>query len=338
MRLLNISFLICAVLFVNVRIYAQAGHDKPVTIGFYNCENFFDTVDNPAKDDDEFTPRGKYRYTRKIYEQKLHNIATVLQSMSPAVIGLAEVENNAVLEALSRQPEIAGRRYRYVWYDGPDPRGINVALVYDPAIFRVLKSEPLHVDISATGGKVVTRDVLHVQGILAGETVDIFVNHWPSRRGGEDASDAKREAAARVNRNAVDALFRKNRNANIIIMGDLNDNPDDKSVATVLGAKPQPGDATSVGLFNPFASIYKTGQGTEVYKKQWNLFDQVIVSDALFNNKVLKYGYDQVYKPAFLQDTYKGYEGEPHRSFKGTHWINGYSDHFPVMVQFTTKK
>jgi endonuclease/exonuclease/phosphatase family metal-dependent hydrolase len=334
MRLINILFVIFFIIFNCEKIYANP--ERKIIVGFYNCENLFDTYDDPAKEDEEFTPNGKYHYTQSIYEKKLHNIAAVLERMEPAILGLAEIENNTVLNALTRQPAIAGRKYKYVWYSGPDPRGINVALVYDPALFRVLTSEPIHVDISATGGKSVTRDVLHVRGILVTDTVDVFVNHWPSRRGGADESVAKREIAARVNRDAAKALLKKNRNAHIIIMGDLNDNPDDNSVHNVLAAKTDKATVSAADLYNPYAAIYNNGGGTEVYRRHWNLFDQVIISGSLLYSKTLKFDRAEIFKPSFIVDTYKGHEGEPHRSFKGTYWINGYSDHFPVVTYFTT--
>jgi endonuclease/exonuclease/phosphatase family metal-dependent hydrolase len=320
---------------------AQKTDYKELSIAFYNCENFFDTVHNPAKEDDEFTPDGKYHYTQKIYEQKVHNIATVMQSMGgadgPALIGMAEVENNTVLSDLVRQPELAKRNYHYEWFDGPDPRGINVALLYNPAIFRVLKAEPLHVDISGTGGKSVTRDVLHVYGVLAGDTVHILVNHWPSRRGGEDESGPKRAIAAKVNKDMVQSVLAKNPNAKVIIMGDLNDNPTDNSIMGILGAKGEQSEVPANGLYDPWTSIYKSGTGTEEYRHSWNLFDQIILSSAFLQNRNHKLKYDkaEIFKPDFIIDHYKGHEGEPHRSFVGTHWINGYSDHFPVIVYFT---
>lgn len=307
-------------------------------MAFYNCENFFDPADDPAKDDDEFTPAGKYRYTQEIYGKKVHNIASVIAGMEPALMGMAEVENAAVLEALVSDEKISGKRYKYVLIPGPDPRGINVGLLYDPAVFRVLWQEPLHVDISGTGGKTLTRDVLHVHGIFAGEPVDVFVNHWPSRRGGEDASEAKREGAARVNRVAIERITLHDKHARIIVMGDLNDNPDDRSITHALGAVADRKNVTATGLYNPFSALYHSGAGTEVYRKQWNLFDQVMVSGAFLQAKTLRYDHAEVYKPEFIQDTYKGYEGEPHRAFKGTKWINGYSDHFPVVVYFTSAK
>jgi len=309
-----------------------------IAIAFYNCENFFDTVHNPAKEDEEFTPTGKFHYTQKIYEQKLHNIATVIQSMGgndgPAIIGMAEVENNQVLNALIQQPELQSRHYRYEWFDGPDPRGINVAMLYNPKYFTVLKSEPLHVDLTGVNGKSITRDVLHVHGILGNDTIDVLVNHWPSRRGGEDESGPKRAIAARVDKEAIDKIMKQRKNAEIIVMGDLNDNPTDYSVTEILGAKAEPREVPANGLYDPFIDIFKSATGTEEYRHSWNLFDQVIISAAFLRNDGQKLHYDkaEIYKPDFIIDHYKGHEGEPHRSFVGPHWINGYSDHFPVIL------
>ena len=317
---------------------AQKADDQNIAIAFYNCENFFDTIDNPAKEDEEFTPAGKYHYTQKIYQQKLHNIATVINAMGgadgPAIMGMAEVENNTVLNDLLQQPEIARRNYKYEWYDGPDPRGINVAMIYNPKYFSVIGSEPLHVDLSGTGGKSITRDVLHVYGILCGDTVHVFVNHWPSRRGGEDASDPKRSIAAAVNKSVIEKLMKKNQNTKVIVMGDLNDNPNSPSITDVLGAKADAGSAGASGLFDPWSAIFGSGQGTEEYRHEWNLFDQIIISGGFVQNKNHKLHYEkaEIFKPDFIVDHYKGHEGEPHRSFVGTHWINGYSDHFPVIL------
>jgi len=320
-------------------IAQQSG--KRIAVAFYNCENFFDTEDNPLKDDDEFTPEGKYKYTERIYRQKLHNIARVVKDMGDqnglAMMGLAEVENSKVLKDLVNEPQIASKKYKYVWYDGPDPRGINVALVYDPVRFRLLSSQPVRINISGTGGKVVTRDALQATGVLGGDTVTVLVNHWPSRRGGDAASAPKRKIAAQVNKNVAEGLWQKNKNAKVIIMGDLNDNPDDESVTKTLGAVADKKQVAKRGFYNPYAAMYSNGSGTEVYRKKWNLFDQIIVSGTMVQCKNLCYEKAEVFKPDYIIDKYKGHEGEPHRSFKGTYWINGYSDHFPVIVHFTAR-
>lgn len=341
MDISRILFLFVIALLIGFGGCAQNAPANKVVVAFYNCENFFDTRDDPAKDDDEFTPAGKYHYTQAIYEKKLHNIATVIQGMGgadgPAILGMAEVENNTVLNDLIRQPELARRNYKYEWFSGPDPRGINVAMIYDPKHFHVLRSEPLHVDLSGTEGKSVTRDVLHVYGVLNGDTVHVFVNHWPSRIGGEAQSGPKRAMAAKVNKDVIDALMKKDPHTEAIVMGDLNDNPPDASITATLGARGDRSQVALTGMYDAWASIYQSGTGTESYKHQWNLFDQIIVSGAFLRpakNK-LHFQSAEIYKPDFIVDTYKGHEGEPHRSFKGTYFINGYSDHFPVMVTFS---
>jgi len=320
---------------------SRKGNGNHIVIAFYNCENFFDTVHNAGKDDEEFTPGGKYHYTEKIFHQKLHNIATVIQQIGgdslpdgAAIVGLAEVENNTVLDALVGQPEIARRNYKYAWFDGPDPRGINVALLYNPAYFVLLKAEPLHVDLSGTEGKILTRDVLHVYGVLGGDTTHVFVNHWPSRIGGAEESEVKRERAARVVKSFTDSLFKIGSNMRVIVMGDFNDNPTDSSIAVVLGAKGEKNDAGATALYDPWMNLYKSGAGTEEYKHEWNLFDQIIVSGTFLQAKPQRWHYDrsEIFKPGFLTDHHKGREGEPYRSFAGTYWLNGYSDHFPVVL------
>ncbi len=329
-------FFLFAISFAYFRSAAQDKND--VAVAFYNCENFFDTIDNPLKKDEEFTPHGKYRYTKKTYLQKLHNIATVINSMEggdgPAVIGLAEVENSNVLNDLAHQPELAWRGYKYEWADGSDPRGINVALMYNPLHFNVIKTEALHVGLAAVNPNSNTRDILHVYGVLSGDSVHIFVCHWPSRRGDADESATKRERAAEVEKKAVQQIVLKNPDAKIILMGDFNDNPVDRSITQILEAKTEATSVKKNELYNPWADMYKSGAGTETYKHSWNLFDQIIISGALLHNRNHKLHYSSaaIYKPGFIIDHYKGHDGEPHRSFAGTYWINGYSDHFPVIL------
>lgn len=292
-------------------------------IAFYNVENLFDTQDDPATNDDEFTPRGAYRYTEKIYKQKLHNIATVIDKLNASVVGLAEIENSTVLDDLVRQPELATDNYKYAWYNSPDPRGIDVALLYNPKVFKLLQSKKLPIVMKG----VATRDVLLVSGVLAGDTVHILVNHWPSRGEGLQESEPKRMAAAQVNKRVVDSLTRINKDAKIIIMGDLNDNPADASISKVLGAK-----ADKAGtLYNPWAAIHKSGKGTSVYHKKWDHFDQVIISSSLTKKSGWYFDKAQIFDEDFIRN--KGFEDAyPLRSFKGKNWNNGYSDHLPVIL------
>ncbi len=323
--------------------HAQKGQYQVAAVAFYNFENLFDTLDDPKKFDEEFTPKGDYHYGTAIYNAKLHNLASVIRQLGtevtpdgPAIIGTAEIENGTVLRDLAAQPEIRGRGYRYVWFDGPDTRGIDVAMMYNPRYFTVLHAEALYTDISSSGEKGgKTRDVLHVTGILVGDTTHVFVNHWPSRRGGEAASAPLRAIAAGVSRRVIDSLMAVNPATKVLVMGDLNDDPVSPSVAKVLGAKGelkkvQPGD-----LYNPWAAYFNKGIGTLGYNDSWNLFDQIMLSSGWLpgaNSRGWRYYKSEIFSRDFLKEKFGQYKGYPHRSFDGTKWINGYSDHFPVIV------
>jgi len=311
-------------------------------IAFYNCENFFDTLNDPFKADDDFTPEGNYHYTAAIYQAKVHNLATVLQQLGspitsdgPALIGTAEIENDQVLHDLVKSPEIKDRNYQFVHFDSPDPRGIDVALIYNPRYFKVMKAEALPTDISKyaeKGGK--TRDVLHVIGLLAGDTIHVFVNHWPSRRGGQAASNPLRAIAASISKRVIDSLMHQNPGTRVIEMGDLNDDPTDPSVIKVLQAKGARDQVLPGGLYNPFTAYILKGIGTLAFNDAWNLFDQIMVSSGLLNGDqgYWKFYKSEIFSRDFLKEHSGQYRGYPRRSFDGTTWNNGFSDHFPVLV------
>lgn len=311
-------------------------------IAFYNFENLFDTLDDPKKFDEDFTPKGAYQYTTEIYHQKLHNLATVLQRLAaettpdgPALIGTAEIENDLVLQDLVAQPEIKSRNYQFIRFESPDSRGIDVALLYNPKYFKVLHSQALLTDISKYGTKGGrTRDVLYVSGILAGDTVNVFVNHWPSRRGGQAASEPLRRIAAGVSKKVIDSLMNINPNTKVIVMGDLNDDPVDESITEVLGAKGDIDKVKTSGLYNPWVSFYKKGLGTLGYDDRWNLFDQIMISEAFLKkgDDHWRYYKAEVFNRDFLISKFGQYKGYPHRSFAGETWINGYSDHLPTII------
>lgn len=314
------------------------------TIGFYNTENFFDTKDNPDKDDDEFTPDGKNHYTERVYGQKLHNIARVIDQLGTdddpygaVFIGLAEVENKTVLSDLLAQPELSNRNYRYIIFDGPDPRGINTALLYDYKRFHLLHAQPLHVSIKdVEGNENATRDILFVSGVLGIDTVHVLVNHWPSRREGADESENKRMAVAQVDRRVADSLLNRNASSKIIVMGDLNDDPDDASVVNGLETVADKSAAVNGNLFNPWFNIYRSGSGTLLFSHHWDLFDQIIISSGLIKSSKghLRFSKASIFERDFLITQYGRFRGYPHRSFAGSHWINGYSDHLPITLSF----
>lgn len=337
--LLMFSALICCFGIIQAQ---QPTQYQVSAVAFYNFENLFDTLDDAHKFDEDFTPGGDYRYTSNIYHAKLHNMATVLQQLGtevtpdgPALIGAAEIENDRVLEDLIAQPEIKDRHYRYVHFESPDMRGIDVAMLYNPKYFTVLHAEALYTDISRfgeKGGK--TRDVLHVTGIMAGDTMHVLVNHWPSRRGGEAGTAPLRAIAAGVGRRIVDSLMELNPRTRVLVMGDLNDDPTDVSVAKVLGAK---GGKEKIGerdLYNPWMAFYNKGIGTLGGNGTWNLFDQIMLSGSFLKSdeKHWRYYKAEIFNRAFLRQQFGEYKGYPHRSFDGTNWINGYSDHFPVII------
>ena len=320
---------------------------KVIAVGFYNCENFFDTEHDPNKLDEDFTPNGANHYTESIYKKKLFNIATVIQKMAtdvtpdgPAIVGLAEIENDKVLKDLVSHPAIKSRGYKYIWFYTEDERGISTAMLYNPKYLKILKAEPLHIPLESIGQKRPTRFVLHISGILAGDTVHILVNHWPSRTGGVSASSPRREVAAGVDKRIIDSLWAINPNTKILVMGDLNDNPTDPSVIKVLKAKPEIEDIKTKDIYNPWIDIYKQGIGTEIYQGEWNLIDQIMLSGAFVENKNDKWKFykNVIFNKEFLKNQSGSNKGEPHRSFtKAQTWDDGYSDHFPVIVYLIEK-
>ena len=322
---------------------AQKKDYQVTAISFYNFENLFDTEDDLSNwGDDEFLPGGSYRYTRDIYEKKLSNLATVISELGteitpdgPAMIGTAEIENARVLQDLISQPQIRDRGYEYVHFDGPDARGIDVALLYNPKYFSVLTAQPMKVHLNEYGEKGGrTRDILYVTGLLAGDTVHVFVNHWPSRRGGEAATAHLRARAAGVFRHAIDSILQTNANARVMVMGDLNDDPLNASVTTVLGAKHDSKKIQSSDLYNPFVTLYRKGVGTLGYNDSWSLFDQIIISGSLVHGAGANWRLykAEVFNRGFLKNNFGRMKGYPHRSFEGYNWMDGYSDHFPTLI------
>ena len=345
--MLNKTVLSVMFLFVFMAAHAQDQY-KVIAIGFYNVENFFDTIHDPNKQDEEFTPDGAYHNTQKVYSQKLHNIASVMQKLGTditpdgaAIIGMAEVENNNVLNDLISQPELQNRHYKYEWFYTPDERGISTAMLYNPKYLKVLHSQPLHVPLESIGQKRPTRDILFVDGILAGDTVHILVNHWPSKSGGEAASAPGRRVAASVDKRIIDSLLHINPNSKILILGDLNDNPTSEGVVKVLKAKADKSDVELTDIYNPWINLYKKGMGTESFQGEWNLIDQIMVSGSFLKNNNNKWRYynAEIFRKDFLVNKIGKEKGLPHRSYTISQvWDNGYSDHFPVLLYLVEKK
>lgn len=338
---LNTLLLLVAMTLAATASFAQKKNYQISAVAFYNLENLFDTEDDPKKFDEEFTPSGANHYTEEIYHKKLHNLATVLSQLAvdknpdgPALVGVAEVENEKVLRDLVAQPELKKRNWRIVHFESPDSRGIDVGLLYNPRYFKVLSAKALPVDIRQNGKREYTRDVLYVTGKLGEDTFHVFVNHWPSRRGGEAATVWKRAKAASVSKNIINDIVKANPNAKCIVMGDLNDDPIDPSVTQTLGATGDKDKVRPGGLFNPWTEYYKKGIGTLGYNDSWNLFDQIILSYGFIKPKADNWRFykAEIFNRKFLKNQFGQYKGYPHRSFAGSNWLDGYSDHFPTIV------
>ena len=328
--------------FLSCTTKAQKSDPGYFRIMFYNVENLFDPYDDPEKNDNDFTPEGNYRWTEYRWKEKTAKIAKVIRAVGegnlPVIIGLCEIENRLVLDELARHPIIQDGRYNVVHYESPDRRGIDVGLFYRDGMFRLVYSEPVKVEVS-NNPNFVTRDILYVKGILANaDTIHIFVNHWPSRLGGAATSEPNRIAAARTLKHKTDSIQSVTRLANIVIMGDFNDGPEDKSVYKILNAGHSK-DITS--LVNLMLSM-PAGEGSHRFQGKWEFLDQIIVSRPLLSEEnILNVvnGKAHVFKADFLLEDDTRYPGRvPYRQFIGFKFNGGYSDHLPVYVDLERKK
>lgn len=310
-------------------------------VAFYNVENLFDYEDDPDNSgDDEFLPSGPYRWTRAKYEKKLHNIASVIAQLGreavpggPAIIGLAEVENKRVCDDLVARPEIADMGLEVIHIPSPDRRGIETALLYNPKLFRVTDYRAYRYPELDFRPDYRTRDQLLVSGTLAGEPFHVLVCHWPSRYGGK-TSDIYREVAAKLSKQIADSLYTADPSAKLIVMGDLNDDPADNSTAKVLGAKRRQAEVEERGFFNATWEPYAQGIGTLTYQGKWNLFDQMILTRPLLDDshRTLSFWKVEIFNRPFLLTAEGKRKGSPHRTFDSNTFINGYSDHLPVIT------
>ncbi|MEM8523107.1 MAG: hypothetical protein AAGG68_00625 [Bacteroidota bacterium] len=310
-------------------------------IAFYNVENLFDTIDDPEKPDDDFTPEGRQQWSKARYFAKLLKIGKVIKGMEhPAFIGMCEVENQDVLEDLVRRPSLQNRAYGIVHHESPDYRGIDVALLYDKKQFKVQKSQTIRINFPADIVEdYTTRDILMVEGTFQkNQSLYFFVNHWPSRRGGLKESEPKRTYVAQQLREAVDSLFSINPNAQIIIMGDFNDETDNKSIAETLNAQTDDSSIASQMLYNCFAKFDQAKQGSYNFRGNMNMLDQIIVSSTLMQDGNLSVSNPTIFKQDWMIYKGKRYGDAPNRTFGGPNYYGGTSDHFPVYVDLILKK
>ena len=304
------------------------------TVAFYNLENLFDTIDDPETMDDDFTPEGHKKWTPKRYKKKLFKLAKTISEIgleaaqrAPALIGIAEIENEMVVQDLIGTEPLRKIDYHYVHYDSPDERGIDTALLYHKDHFEVLFSEPIALLVyNQEGKRDTTRDILYVHGKLNGEEVHVFVNHWPSRRDGEVKTDHKRLEAAKTVKAVMAKIEEQHTNPNYIIMGDFNDDPDSASIQKLM---------QGTNLYNPMDKLRSPERGSANYRRSWSLFDQIMVSHNFFNYEkgTHSFAHANIFDDTLLIEWKGKYKGAPYRTYIGRKYIGGYSDHFPVYIQ-----
>ena len=348
-------------------------------IAFYNQENLYDTIDDPLVNDADFLEGGLYGWNGMKYRAKIKNMSTALAQIATdkglkqgaAIIGLSEVENRGVVEDLCRSAALQSRGYRILHYDSPDRRGIDCAMLYNPRIFHL--EDSLYVqNITPEAGSDdwlgfrqdpnthaitvrklfgdtshPTRGFLVGIGTMAGEKLAVIVCHWPSR----GAESYVRERAGRQVKRLSEAIAKRYPGIKIIVMGDLNDDPDNKSLTKSMACKYKPADVTGdTDFFNPWLYMLRTiGQGTLLYNGKWNLFDQIIMTGNMVDRSMklgrdkpkmsalnlkggLTYYFNEVVKPDFMITQEGKYKGSPLRTTSGGVWQNGYSDHFPTCI------
>ncbi len=321
-------------------VLAQEKQYKVACVGFYNLENLFDTVDDPNKRDEDFTPDGSYSWGDEKYKNKLKNMAHVIEDMgkeiSPdgmAILGVCEVENRKVLEDLVQEQKIKGRDYQIIHEESPDRRGIDVGLLYQAKYFTPTNFKSYELKFP-DNPDYFTRDQLVVSGTMDEDRINIIVAHWPSRSGGQAKSEPRRIQAAQLGRKIIDSLLAVDPSSKIILMGDLNDDPVNKSVKDYIRAKAKVKKMKDGDMYNTMYDKYKQGDCTLAYRDAWNLFDQLIISEGLTGNDCSSFVFHKsyVYNKPYLRQKEGLYKGYPKRTHAGGKYLNGYSDHFPVYL------
>ncbi len=301
-----------------------------ISIVFYNLENFFDTYDDPNTLDDDFTPKGIMHWVKKRYFNKTNKIGKTISRIGkketgnvPVIIGLAEVENKKVLNDLIHTHSLKKYHYQYIHFESEDLRGMDVALLYRSGKFKVLETAAYPIELYNDKGELYkTRDILYCKGELCGETIHLFINHWPSRREGELESGQKRKLAAMRLSEQLSYIKYEEVSPKIILMGDFNTQPDDIHIKNEI---------LSMGFVNPAIDYLRKKQGSTSHRKKWLMFDQILFSINFFDkNTFCKFNDFKIYKPGFLSIWKGKFKGFPFRTYQGVHYQNGYSDHFPV--------
>lgn len=319
---------------MNFLFSEQESVNKLYTVAFYNLENLFDTVLDANTLDTDFTPNGIRQWTPARYRKKLKKLARTISEIGldssgrpPVLVGVAEVEKAAVVRDLLETYPLKAYHYDYVHYESPDERGIDTAFIYNRDYFTIIRSKPIPLIVqNGNGERDTTRDILYVEGMLNGESVHIFINHWPSRRTGDEETDYKRIEAARTINAYMEVIEETVSDPNYIVMGDFNDGPTAASIQTLM---------ESDKLFNPMEPLHSPIRGSATYRRSWNLFDQIMVSHNFLNygKRTHSFVHADIFDAPFLAEIKGRYKGSPYRTYAGGKYKGGYSDHFPVYIQ-----
>ncbi|WP_445204787.1 endonuclease/exonuclease/phosphatase family protein [Tenuifilum sp.] len=336
--LFRLVFLVCLA-GLPIIMLAQNQATSRHRVMFYNVENLFDPFDDSLTRDDEFTPTGQRYWTWNKMETKINGIYKVIMAVGefdpPVLVGLCEVENGFVLHKLVNDTPLSKFEYRVVHRESPDPRGIDVALLYRPDRFKVQEREFVPVVFPDDSARK-TREILYVSGMLGSDTLHVFVNHWPSKYGGELESESGRFAAASTLKRKIDSIRVFYPQARILVMGDLNDEPESAPVVEGLGASERNDPNCPSGLINIAAILKSRGFGSYKYQGTWGIIDQIIVSQSLLSGKHRLYTTPQkaaVFESDQLLEPDKQYSGNrPFRTFVGYRYHGGFSDHLPVYI------
>ncbi len=331
------------------------GKKEAYVVGFYNLENLFDTYHDEGKNDYEYLPDGANQWTEEKYEKKQHNMARVIRAMAEengtfhTILGVSEIENRHVLEDLVSQPELAPANFQIVHYDGPDRRGVDVALLYRPENFTLIESKsiPFNFENSKVTFSLTkeeqddfrTRDILMVRGLLGGEMFAFFVAHLPSRTGGKGGD--LRSRGGEIMYAEANRLMDEYPGIKIVCMGDMNDNPTDDSMAVYMHGKEKIEEVGERDFFSPFVSMLKAGYGSLPYQGQWNIYDIIVANSAVTKPAagtlgiipiVKKKYYARIFHQPFMVQQEGQYKDQPKRTYSNGTFINGYSDHYPTYI------
>lgn len=334
------KFIITTVIFLISAEYFFA-QTPQFRVLFFNTENYFDNFDDSITLDDDFTPQGLYHWTWNRFYAKRNALAKIIiatgKGKMPSIIGLCEIENRFVLSQLINETPLSKFKYGIVHRDSPDTRGIDVAMLYNHDDF-----ELLHQNFYSISTEFDTREILYAKGIMANaDTLHVFVNHFPSKRGGAVASEPRRITAAAKLKHICDSLFAANSNANILIMGDFNDTPNSNPVTKTLDAKSDFKHIVPSTLYNLAFELMQQGDGSIKFQGVWEFIDLMFVSSNMLSeeNKInCKQSDFNVFKAPYLLEKDNAYLGnKPKRTYTGLKYNGGISDHFPVCLQLTVK-